>query len=246
MVCPHCSQPRSADAVICIHCGFDFRTGKKAAASPKPQHFGDFSLVPQSRGEWSLNVRQRFLGIAPGHANISSRRRRKGVLRYPRFLDAGRRAHGRPRYDEVLVFRDVCTCRTGPQVISASVLRVASLLGYQPAVGQFQRDTVIRGGFPRAARSLLASEAEPELGGDPGSCRLAFRCSGSADRAAGPPQPRVRNVRKGDKSNYRHRPRLIGHIPVFTSIVRRPSAMDNLGIEPLRDGRRRAPVHYLV
>jgi hypothetical protein len=64
--CPQCGRPRSGGAVICVHCGMDFRTGKKVVPSPAPQHFGDFTLHPVARDEWLLSMRRRFLGIPVG------------------------------------------------------------------------------------------------------------------------------------------------------------------------------------
>jgi hypothetical protein len=65
-LCPQCRQLRPAGAVICIHCGLDFRTGTGVVASPGPRHFGDFSIYPMSPGECLLSMRRRFLGIPLG------------------------------------------------------------------------------------------------------------------------------------------------------------------------------------
>jgi len=65
-LCPQCCQPRAEGALICIHCGLDFRTGKKVVASPSPQHFGNFSLFPLLPDEWKLSMRRRFLGDPTG------------------------------------------------------------------------------------------------------------------------------------------------------------------------------------
>jgi hypothetical protein len=66
-LCPQCGHLRSADAVICTHCGLDFRTGTRVVGSPRVSlTFGDFSIVPMVAGEWRLTMRTRFLGIGLG------------------------------------------------------------------------------------------------------------------------------------------------------------------------------------
>ena len=62
-ICPHCYRPRAAEAVICIYCGLDFRTGKPVAASPESQQLGDFSLCPTAPGVWRLSMRRRLFGM---------------------------------------------------------------------------------------------------------------------------------------------------------------------------------------
>ncbi len=65
-VCPQCRQPRPAGAVLCVHCGLDFRTGKKVVASPAPRRYGDLTAFPISPGEWLLTMKRSFLGIPRG------------------------------------------------------------------------------------------------------------------------------------------------------------------------------------
>jgi len=45
--CPYCGNPLPADAVICVHCGIDLRTGKKLRMmTPKAKSNFDFNIAP--------------------------------------------------------------------------------------------------------------------------------------------------------------------------------------------------------
>ena len=58
-VCAACGNPRAEDAVICVHCGLDFRTGTKLSTTRGPKTFGKYSISRGLNGELMLTIRQR-------------------------------------------------------------------------------------------------------------------------------------------------------------------------------------------
>ena len=54
--CPSCGSPRAENAVICIQCGVDFRTGKQLTTTVAPKTFGPFSISRGAGGAMTLTV----------------------------------------------------------------------------------------------------------------------------------------------------------------------------------------------
>src|SRR5262245_60687051 len=64
--CEQCGRLRSVDAVICVQCGCDVRTGRRVVAAPRETSYGNFTLRPEADGAWVLVERRKLLWFSLG------------------------------------------------------------------------------------------------------------------------------------------------------------------------------------
>jgi hypothetical protein len=55
-VCPACRNSCTEDAVICVHCGLDFRSGTKLTTTIGPKSFGKYSISRGPNDELTLTI----------------------------------------------------------------------------------------------------------------------------------------------------------------------------------------------
>ena len=88
VVCPHCQKEMAPDAVLCLECGYDTRTGKKVRREVEEKDIRQsvdgirFRFVRDRRGRWTLGVEGRVLGLKTGAREFELRRYSAVVAAY--------------------------------------------------------------------------------------------------------------------------------------------------------------------
>jgi hypothetical protein len=88
VVCPHCQKGMAPDAVVCIECGYDFRTGKKVHRRMEEKDVVQrvdgtrFHFHRDRKGRWELGVEGRLLGVKTGARDFDLGRYQAVVAAY--------------------------------------------------------------------------------------------------------------------------------------------------------------------